>query len=172
MDVLVPEPLPAVVPETPRVRIRRAVLDDWWECGRICYEAFATVARKHGYPDDFPSVEAAAEPIRSMILDPRFYGVVSEAEGRVVGSSFLDERAPIRGIGPVTVDPRCQDSGTGRALMRAMLDRVGETGAPGVRLIQIAYHCRSLSLYTKLGFQVRESFAAMYGPPVGVHLRG
>jgi hypothetical protein len=37
---------------------------------------------------------------------------------------------------------------------------------PGVRLVQISYHNRSLSLYAKLGFDVRETFAAMYGPPL------
>ena len=38
--------------------------------------------------------------------------------------------------------------------------------APGVRLLQIAYHNRSLSLYAKLGMEVRGSFAAMYGTPI------
>jgi hypothetical protein len=49
---------------------------------------------------------------------------------------------------------------------------VDARGAPGVRLVQISYHNRSLSLYTKLGFVVRETLAALYGPPVGIHLRG
>jgi GNAT superfamily N-acetyltransferase len=172
MDVLVREPL-APSPTGPvGVRIREVGPDDWWECGRICYEAFATVARSHGFPIDFPSVEAAAVPIRGMIHHPGFYGVVAEAEGRIVGSSFLDERSIIGAIGPVTVEPTAQDAGVGRALMTAMLDRVAERGMPGVRLVQIAYHNRSLSLYAKLGFGVRASFAAMYGPPVGLHLRG
>jgi GNAT superfamily N-acetyltransferase len=172
MDVIVREPLAPTLAELARVRIREAVLDDWWECGRICYEAFATVARSHGFPIDFPTIEAAAEPIRGMILHPGFHGVVAEQRGRIVGSSFMDERSLIGAIGPVTVDPSAQDAGVGRALMEAMLDRVADRGMPGVRLVQIAYHNRSLSLYAKLGFQVRASFAAMYGPPVGVHLRG
>jgi hypothetical protein len=49
--------------------------------------------------------------------------------------------------------------------MGAMLDRAAERGAPGVRLVQISYHNRSLSLYAKLGFDVRETFAAMHGDP-------
>jgi len=172
MDVMV-----ANAPSTPSSRlvpivIRDAVLDDWQECGRICYEAFATVADRHGFPHDFPTVESAAEPIRALILHPEFYGVVAEAGGRIIGSTFLDERSPIFAIGPVTVDPGSQDAGVGRALMGAMLDRVAARGAAGVRLVQIAYHNRSLSLYTKLGFRVRASFAAMYGPPVGIDLPG
>ena len=98
--------------------------------------------------------------------------MVAEADGRVIGSSFLDERSPVFAIGPVTVDPACQDAGVGHALMNAMLDRVAARGVQGVRLVQIAYHNRSLCLYTKLGFQVRASFAAMYGTPVGVALPG
>lgn len=172
MDVLVREPLPAQAQDRGGVTIREARHDDWWECGRICYEAFATVARSHGFPPDFPTVEAAADPIRGLIDHPRFYGIVAESGGRIVGSSFLDERSLVGAIGPVTVDPAAQNGGVGKALMTAMLDRVAATGSPGVRLVQIAYHNRSLSLYTKLGFDVKASFAAMYGPPVGVHLRG
>lgn len=169
----------AIVPEAPTTAsharaftIREVRPDDWFECGRICYEAFATVATAHGFPPDFPTVAAAADPIRGLIADAGFYGVVAEARGRIVGSAFMDERSLISAIGPVTVDPACQDAGVGRALMEALLARAADRRAPGVRLVQIAYHNRSLSLYAKLGFQVRESFAAMHGAPVGIHLRG
>jgi hypothetical protein len=36
---------------------------------------------------------------------------------------------------------------------------------PGIRLLQAAYHGRSLSLYAKLGFQVRDLLACMQGTP-------
>lgn len=157
------ERAPVALPEAGRVRIREARPDDWRDCGRICYEAFRSVATTHGFPPDFPTVMAAAEPIRGLIAHPRVYGVVAESDGAVVGSSFLDERSMISAIGPVTVDPACQDAGVGRRLMEAMLARVAERGAPGVRLVQISYHNRSLSLYAKLGFDVRASFAALHG---------
>lgn len=173
MNVAVLEPASAA---TDGVIIRRAVDADWEAAGRICYEAFACLADRHGFPHDFPTVAAAAEPIRWMIGHPRFYGVVAEHDGRVIGSSFLDERGTISAIGPVTVDPASQDRRVGRRLMDAMLARVRATGAPGVRLVQIGYHNRSLSLYTKLGMDVKESFAAMYGDPIrrrmpGYHVR-
>ena len=152
--------------------IREAVPDDWQECGRICYEAFATVAARHGFPPDFPTVAAAAEPIRYLIDHPRIYGVVAECDGRILGSNFLDERSTIAGLGPISVDPAAQDRGVGRALMTAVLDRAVERRTPGVRLIQIAYHNRSLSLYAKLGFDIRGSFAAMYGEPLGITMPG
>lgn len=169
MTTMVAPPGPAI--EAP-VSLREAVPADIPACGRILYEAFATLAIRHGFPPDFPTVAAAADPIRGLIADPGFFGVVAEADGRILGSSFMDERSLVFAIGPVTVDPACQDAGVGRAMMEALLGRVRRRRAPGVRLVQIAYHNRSLSLYAKLGFQVRESFAAMYGAPVGIHLRG
>jgi len=154
------------------VTVREAVDADWVEAGRICYEAFATLADRHGFPHDFPTVAAASDPIRWMINHPGFYGVVAERDGRIVGSSFMDERGTIAGIGPVTVEPDAQDRRVGRALMEAMLERVAARGAIGVRLVQIGYHMRSLSLYTRLGFDVRESFAAMHGEPVREEMPG
>jgi predicted N-acetyltransferase YhbS len=153
-------------------RVREAVPEDWQECGRICYEAFATLAARHGFPSDFPTVAAAAEPIRYLINHPRIYAVVAEGDGRILGSNFLDERSTISGLGPISVDPAAQDHQIGRALMTAVLDRAVERRAPGVRLVQIAYHNRSLSLYAKLGFDVRGSFAAMHGEPLGITMPG
>ncbi len=146
--------------------IREAVVGDWQEAGRICYEAFATLARKHGFPPDFPTVEAAALPIKWLIEHPEIYGVVAERDGRIIGSNFMDERSIISAIGPISIDPAEQDRGVGRALMQAVLDRAVQRKAPGVRLLQLAYHNRSLGLYAKLGMDVRGSYAAMYGPPI------
>src|SRR4030095_9607803 len=94
--------------------------------------------------------------------------VVAELDGAVVGSNFLDERSPVAGLGPITVDPKVQNLRIGRRLMQAGLDRVIERGLPGVRLLQSAYHGRSLALYTTLGFQPREAIACMQGRPIGV----
>ncbi len=154
------------------VTIREAVDADWEDAGRICYEAFATLADCHGFAHDFPTVAAAAEPIRWLINHPQIHGVVAECDGRVVGSTFMDERSVISAIGPVSVDPAAQDRKIGRALMTAALRRAEERQALGVRLVQISYHNRSLSLYAKLGMDVRATFAAMYGPPLRVRFPG
>jgi GNAT superfamily N-acetyltransferase len=108
-------------------------------------------------------VAAATASIEGLIGNPGFYGVVAEDAGRIVGSSFLDERSTISAIGPVSVDPAAQDHHVGHALVEAMLGRAAERRSPGVRLVQISYHNRSLSLYAKLGFELRETFAAMHG---------
>jgi predicted N-acetyltransferase YhbS len=132
-------------------------------CARICYEALAGIAEKHGFPPNIPTLEAARSLVSQRLTDPGFYSVVAEAHGEVIGSNFLDERSPIVGVGPVTVDPAVQDGGAGRALMHDVIQRATRRAAPGIRLVQSAYHTRSLSLYTKLGFQVRDVLACMQG---------
>src|SRR5205085_3642726 len=85
---------------------------------------------------------------------------------------FLDERAVIAGVGPITVDPAAQNAAIGRSLMTAVMDRAAERGAAGVRLVQTAYHTRSLALYAKLGYEIREPLACLQGPPPGVEAEG
>jgi len=94
------------------------------------------------------------------------YCVVAETDGRIVGSNCLDERDAIAGIGPITIDPKTQNRGIGRKLMEAVLDRARERNFAGVRLVQAAFHNRSLSLYSTLGFDVREPLAVMQGPAI------
>ena len=48
--------------------------------------------------------------------------------------------------------------------MNAVLRRAEERGFASVRLVQAAYHNRSLSLYAKLGFDTREPLSLMNGP--------
>jgi N-acetylglutamate synthase-like GNAT family acetyltransferase len=107
-----------------------------------------------------------------MLAHPDFYSVVAELDGRIVGSNFLDERNPIAGVGPITVDPSVQDKSVGRRLMLDVINRCAEKNTPGVRLVQAAFHNRSLSLYTKLGFDVREPLCCLQGPPLNAKLPG
>ncbi len=80
-----------------------------------------------------------------LLSHPSFYAVVAELDGRIVGSNFLDERSTIAGLGPITVDPSVQNKRIGRDLMEALLDRAAKRALPGVRLVQAAYHTRSLA---------------------------
>lgn len=147
----------------PDVLIRRATPQDASACGRICYDAFAAINAAHNFPCDFPNAEHAVGLITSMFLAPGFYCIVAESGGKLLGSNCLDERSNIYGIGPVTIDPATQNRGVGRKLMEAIFDRCRERGAAGVRLVQAGFHNRSLSLYTSLGFDVREPLAVMQG---------
>src|SRR5258708_7836206 len=153
-------------------KIRRATREDIEVCGEICYRAFPELADHHNFPHEFPDLEAAHGVIRSMVSDPGHYGIVAELDGRTAGSNFMDERSPIAGIGPISVDPDVQNSGAGRAMMQHMLDRVVANRLPGVRLVQTAYHNRSLSLYAKLGFEIREPLTVMVGTPIKESIPG
>ena len=140
--------------------------------GRICHAAFQAIAAQHNFPPDFPAPDVAIGLYTHLAAAPGSYGVVAELDGRVVGSNFIDERSAIIGLGPITVDPNVQNAQIGTALMRHMLDRSASRGAAGVRLLQSGYHTRSLCLYTKLGFDVREPIANLQGPPLLMELPG
>jgi predicted N-acetyltransferase YhbS len=154
------------------VTLRAGRPEDAPACGRICYEAFRSIADRHNFPADFPCAEVATGLLADLLAHPGFHSVVAELGGRVVGSNFLDERSSIAGVGPITVDPGVQDRGIGRRLMQAVLDRAAARRFAGVRLVQAAYHSRSLALYAKLGFQVREPLACMQGPAIQVEIPG
>ena len=117
-----------------------------------------------------PDPETATGFLSLFLSHPGFYGIVAETDGRIVGSNFLDERSSIAGLGPITVDPGVQNSTVGRQLMQHALDRVAEQDRPGVRLVQAAYHNRSLCLYAKLGFEAREMLSNMQGPALNVQI--
>jgi GNAT superfamily N-acetyltransferase len=152
--------------------LRPIVSADVPEAGRICHDAFKAIAAQHNFPPDFPDPDIAISLLKRLSGSRGFYGVVAEEDGRILGSNFIDERSPIIGVGPITVDPAAQNRGVGAALMTHMLDRAGRNGAPGVRLLQAGYHTRSLSLYTKLGFAVREPIANLQGPPLALTIAG
>jgi predicted N-acetyltransferase YhbS len=147
----------------PEVVIRVATPDDSSVCGQICYDAFSNINATHGFPCDFPSAEVATGVLSTMFSSPDFYCVVAEAEGRIVGSNCLDERSVIAGVGPITVDSGGQNLGVGRKLMEAVIERANSRRAAGIRLVQAAFHNRSLSLYTSLGFDVREPLSCVQG---------
>jgi GNAT superfamily N-acetyltransferase len=152
--------------------IRRAVPTDAAVCGPILYNAFKTLADYHRFAPDFPSEKVATEVFSFLAGHPKFWGVVAEDNGRIVGSNFVDLRSPIAGIGPITVDPHAQNSGVGRQLMLAVMNEASGRNSPGIRLVQAAYHNRSLCLYTKLGFRTREPLSIIQGPPVGMSFTG
>jgi predicted N-acetyltransferase YhbS len=158
--------------ENSSIVIRRATPSDAEACGRICFDAFGTLAAHHNFPNDFPAVEVAIHVLSTIFSHPSFFCVVAEQNGKLVGSNCLDERNPIAGVGPITVDPRTQNRSVGRQLMRAVMKRAEEGKFAGIRLLQAAYHNRSLSLYAKLGFVVREPIACMQGPAMQKTLPG
>jgi predicted N-acetyltransferase YhbS len=154
------------------ITLREITREDAKDCGEICYRAFRGISEQHNFPPDFPSPEVSITLLSEFIAHPSIYGVVAELDGRIVGSNFVDERSVIAGIGPITIDSAVQNRAIGRELMQHVLARVSRRRLPGVRLVQAAYHNRSLSLYTKLGFAAREPLSLIQGQPIAENIPG
>lgn len=159
------------------LRLRPGVIGDAKEVGKIIFDAFSGIADRHGFPREFPTVDIGIDVASYFLSNPGFYSVVAEDnEGnsnKVVGSNFLDERSNIvAGVGPITIDPNFQDKGVGRQLMSNVLERARSKNYPAIRLLQAAYHNRSLALYTRLGFDVREPISTLQGKPISEVISG
>src|SRR5579872_2410328 len=155
-----------------KLNMRRATREDAAVLGQINYDAFKKIADDHGFPPDFATVDDAVGAVTSLASNPGVYSVVAAADGKIAGSNFMDERNPIAGIGPISVDPSVQNQTIGRSLMEDVLARASSRNFAGVRLVQTAYHNRSLCLYTKLGFETREPLSVLQGKPLNLKLRG
>lgn len=152
--------------------LRQATAADAGAAGTICYTAFKTIAERHGFPPDFPNPEVAVGLIEHLVSRADIASVVAELGGRVVGSNFLWTEEAVAGVGPITVDPSVQNNRIGRVLMEAVLEHARRRRIGAVRLVQAAYHGRSLALYTRLGFDVREPLSVMQGPALNLRIEG
>jgi GNAT superfamily N-acetyltransferase len=155
---------------TRQLTIREATAGEGDRLAEIFYDAFESIAAAHNFPVEPISQEFTRFKVTEMLAADGFTGLVAERDGEVLGSAFVDGRAAITGVGPVMIDPAAQDDGVGRALMEAVLER--ERGAAGLRLVQTAYHYRSLALYAKLGFVVREPLSVLQGAPPALSIPG
>jgi GNAT superfamily N-acetyltransferase len=145
------------------VQIRPALPSDVNACGRIIFESFKEVSKRHNFPCDFPSVKIATHLVGLFINDSLVFSIVAEVDGSVVGCNFLHEGHLIRSIGPLCVSPDFQLHGIGRQLMEKVMDRA--KGSLGIRLIQETLNIASLSLYTSLGFDTKDALYLIKGRP-------
>lgn len=155
------------------MKLRVGTSEDAERLGQICFEAFKSISDEHNFPPDFPSAEAATRLMSMLLSRPDVYSLVAEnTEGYVVGSNFLWESDLVAGVGPVTVDVTAQNSSFGRTMMEDVIRRSDARGYASVRLVQAAFHNRSLSLYTKLGFDTVEQLSNIQGAPLGLKIEG
>jgi len=152
--------------------IRRMEERDVVRAGAVIVTAFNDVFTRHGFPQPFPSAEIGIGLARGYLqLEPQECFVAVEG-GQVVGSGFIHLRGDTAGIGPITVDPVCQSTGVGRAIMMAVI-QAGQQ-CPSLRLVQDAFNPTSFSLYSKLGFVSHGTVVGLAGQglaPTG-HARG
>lgn len=166
VDVTIRSGRPAGTPPLGRgdVAVRLMRSEDAEICGRIGFAAHGAVAAAHNVPPEQPSIEFAIGMVRSLLADPLAQGFAAERDGRIVGSTFLHTLAPagVAVIGPLTVQPEAE-GGVGRCLMETALAEARRHGIERVRLVQSPAHLRSLALYAKVGFDVREPLVLMQG---------
>jgi ribosomal protein S18 acetylase RimI-like enzyme len=155
-------------PDNVPVTIRAIRPEDVESCGRAAYAAHTTVAMAHNVPCEHPSIEFSIGLIGNKVRDPNAVGFTAERGGRILGSVFLNTfpDTPVAAIGPLTVDPAAEGA-AGRRLMQAAIDEACNRRIEQVRLVQSPSHLRSLALYSKLGFQVREPLVLVTGRPLG-----
>lgn len=135
------------------------------ELARICHQAFSTLHDRHHIPRDIPDIETGMMIISHIASRPDYIKVVASIDGEIVGSNFLLHSDTIAGVGPITVDPKVQSRGIGRALMQWIIDESQRQGIHQIRLFQEAINPTSLSLYTSLGFDWRYSAVLMRSQP-------
>jgi L-amino acid N-acyltransferase YncA len=107
------------------------------------------------------------------VNDPNAFGFVAEHEGKLLGSIFLNvfPSTPVAAIGPFTVDPDAEGTGAGRLLINRAIEEARGKGIPQLRLVQSPSHLRSLALYTKVGFEVREPLVLVQRGPANARLQ-
>ena len=155
------------------LKLRPGNIDDADKVGTIIFNAFSTIAQRHGFHSDFPSIDIAKDTTMSLLSNPNFYSAIAEEDSKVIGINFLDERSnKVAGIGPLAVDPKSQNKGVGRQLMINTMQRAGDKKFAGMRLLQASYHNRSLALYASLGFETREPISTMQGKPIQAAIPG
>lgn len=132
---------------------------------QICHEAFSALHDRFGIERDIPSAEVGEMIIGQTVKRPDYTGVMAMLDGKVVGSNFLTFADEVAGVGPITVDPAVQSKGIGRTLMRWVIDEAWRREIRQVRLFQEALNTTSLSLYTSLGFDWRDTGVLMQATP-------
>ncbi len=154
------------------IKLRKGRPDEAEVLGIICYEAFRKISEEHNFPPDLAAPEVGVGFASMLLGRPDIYSVVAEVDGVALGSNFLWEGDEVAGVGPITIDPASQNSSLGRSLMEDVIRRVEEQGFLSVRLVQAAYHNRSLALYTKLGFNSVEPLSVIQGKPLKAKIEG
>jgi GNAT superfamily N-acetyltransferase len=139
--------------------------DHTLELARIGYEAFSSFQSRHAVPQDIPDLDTALMILSHITARADYTGVVATLDGKIVGSNFLLHADEVAGIGPLTVDPKVQSQGVGRALMEWVIEESRRREIRQVRLFQEAVNTTSLSLYTSLGLTWRDSAALMQATP-------
>src|SRR5688572_21109510 len=99
------------------VELARATPEHAPALGKIFYDAFEGISKRHGFPMDVPNLEVANMLMDSITRRPGYYGVSAIVDGKIVGCNFTMVSDAVSGVGPICIDPKEQSHGIGRQLM-------------------------------------------------------
>lgn len=137
------------------ITVRRLTPEDIPTAAKICHEAFNTWTASVGLPPEYPPPEIANVPeeLLKQGLQDGFEGFVAvDEKGTILGSSLVEVRDHIAGIGPLSVSTDAASKGIGKMLMQAAMQAAQNNGKEIVRLHQISSNRKSFSLYLACGF--------------------
>jgi GNAT superfamily N-acetyltransferase len=147
------------------VELIRATPEHAPALGKIFWDAFEGISRRHGFPMDVPNLEVANSLMTAVTSRPDFYGVCAVENGTIVGCNFTQLSDAVSGVGPICIDPGAQSRGIGRKLMTHVVEWSLKNHGPMVRLMQDSFNMTSLSMYTSIGFTVQEPMVLMEVTP-------
>lgn len=148
------------------IELVRATPEHAASVGRIFFDAFDQLARRHGFVPEIFSRDFAQGAATSFTSRPDMYGIVAIENGEVIGHNFVQLTDAVAGIGPICVDPARQSRGLGRRMMQHIIDYSLREHGPMVRLYQESFNMVSLSLYAELGFTVTDPVVLLSVPPI------
>lgn len=148
------------------VQIVPAIQGHVSDLGRIYYESFKELADLRNTPLGFPDSAAAAQDMYSSLITQDFARLfVVLSDDRPAGSAWLRLADEVAAIEDVNVSPDFQGRGIGRALTKHLIDYAHVNNFDRIRLTQSTANPIALSLYSSLGFEVRDAFVEMQAAP-------
>jgi GNAT superfamily N-acetyltransferase len=117
------------------------------EADRVFRLAFGTAA---GLPDPLQMFGDAGYMHRWAL--PTGQAFVAEAEGRIVGTNFLNRWGSLGTFGPLTVHPDYWNQGVASALMEATMSQFAAWETPTVAFFTSSHSPKHLWFYGKFGF--------------------
>jgi GNAT superfamily N-acetyltransferase len=148
--------------------IRPAQLGEAAHLAADWHAAFSGVTDYHGFPRDFSSRQEATEIMEAILRAPYVHSFVADHGSGPLAGAVLWQGEEVAAIGPVFVRPTLQGGTLGRQLMDACIARAEGLGQKSIRLTQSSFNRASMSLYAKLGFEVKEPLVIMQGAPLNV----
>lgn len=149
----------------PDFTLRALTPDDREEYASMLYRSFNTWYERKGWQGDYfrctPTEAGIFFDIYNDLTPGCSVAVFERNSSRLAGACFYHPRERHFSLGIMSVDPGFFGRGVGRTLVNGIVREAEKAGAPAIRLVGSAMNMDSLSLYSRSGFVVRQSYHDM-----------